>query len=93
MFSNFNFNHLPSSLSTAPTPLMDSYSHIDDQFYWSSDPAHPITRRFLSDVQTDAQNVTVDDDSPIHKMAVLLTFQWQMMTDERFDAYIRQVQV
>ena len=31
-----------------------------------------ITRRFLTDVQTDAQNVPVDDDSLVRKMAVLL---------------------
>ena len=33
---------------------------------------HFITRRFLTDVQTDAQNVPVDDDSLVRKMAVLL---------------------
>ena len=33
---------------------------------------HSITRRFLTDVQTDAQNVPVDDDSLVRKMAVLL---------------------
>ena len=31
-----------------------------------------ITRRFLTDVQTDAQNVPVDDDSLIRKLTVML---------------------
>ena len=34
---------------------------------------HSITQRFLADVQTVAQNVTVDDDSLIRKLAVMLT--------------------
>ena len=33
---------------------------------------HSITRRFLTDVQTDAQNVPVDDDPPIRKLSVIL---------------------
>ena len=33
---------------------------------------YSITRRFLTDVQTDAQNVPVDDDSLIRKLTVML---------------------
>ena len=33
---------------------------------------YSITRRFLADEQTDAQNVPVDDDSLICKLAVTL---------------------
>ena len=36
---------------------------------------YSITRRFLTDVQTDAQNVPIDDDSLVRKMAVLLMQQ------------------
>ena len=54
---------------------------------------HSITRRFLIDVQNDAKNVPVDDDSLVRKIAVLRTFQWSVVPDERFDAHLRQVQV
>jgi len=37
-----------------------------------SHKAHPITGRFLTDVQTDAQNVPVDCESMIRKLAVML---------------------
>ena len=50
---------------------------------------HSVTRRFLTDVQNDAQNVPVDDDSLVRKIAVLLTFQWSVVPDERFDALQR----
>ena len=33
---------------------------------------HSITRRFLTEVQTDAQNVPVDDEILICKLAVML---------------------
>ena len=41
---------------------------------------HSITRRFLSDVQTDVQFVRVDSDSPIRKLAETLIYQSKWCT-------------
>ena len=48
---------------------------------------HSITRRFLSDVQTDVHFVRVDSDSPIRKLAVTLIYQCKWCSNKALTCF------